>query len=104
VNLTTTITLPLSPSSSNTAVWNYQNLSFFPIDNQLFGNEGDPHNYHFTAEVVTSFRYQGGETFTFTGDDDVGCSSTAGWPSIWAASTRLKARPWIWTARLPPSA
>jgi fibro-slime domain-containing protein len=71
VNLTTTITLPLSPSSSNTAVWNYQNLSFFPIDNQLFGNEGDPHNYHFTAEVVTSFRYQGGETFTFTGDDDV---------------------------------
>jgi fibro-slime domain-containing protein len=29
------------------------------------------HNFHFTTEIHTSFQYSGGETFTFTGDDDV---------------------------------
>ncbi len=29
------------------------------------------HNYHFTFEFVTEFVYNGGEQFTFTGDDDV---------------------------------
>jgi fibro-slime domain-containing protein len=71
VNLSTTIVLPLSPSATKQGVYAYNNTSFFPIDNQLFGNEGDPHNYHFTVEVATRFRYQGGETFTFSGDDDV---------------------------------
>ena len=71
VNLSTTINLPLSPSSTKPGVYSYENTSFFPIDNQLFGDEGLPHNYHFTAEVATRFRYQGGETFTFSGDDDV---------------------------------
>jgi len=49
----------------------YNNSSFFPIDNQLLGNEGRGHNYHFTLELHTSFTYQGGEAFTFTGDDDL---------------------------------
>ena len=71
VNVSTTISLPLSPSPTEHGVWGYQNLSFFPIDDQLFGDEGLPHNYHFTTEVVTRFLYQGGETFTFSGDDDV---------------------------------
>ena len=71
VNLSTTVTLPLSPSATKTGVYAYENTSFFPIDDQLFGNEGDSHNYHFTLEVATSFRYQGGEIFTFSGDDDV---------------------------------
>jgi fibro-slime domain-containing protein len=71
VNLSTTITLPLSPSASEPGVYSYQNLSFFPIDGQLYGDEGLPHNYHFTAEVTANFRYQGGENFTFSGDDDV---------------------------------
>ncbi|MEM7741632.1 MAG: fibro-slime domain-containing protein [Pseudomonadota bacterium] len=52
-------------------VFTYASNSFFPIDGQLFGNQGRPHNYHFTMELETSFTYQGGETFTFTGDDDV---------------------------------
>ncbi len=30
-----------------------------------------PHIHHFTTEIHTSFQYNGGETFTFTGDDDV---------------------------------
>ena len=44
---------------------------FFPIDNQGWGNQGRPHNYHFTFEVHLEFAYNGGEGFTFTGDDDV---------------------------------
>jgi fibro-slime domain-containing protein len=52
-------------------VYSYQNNSFFPIDNQLWGNEGQGHNFHFTTEIHVSFQYNGGETFTFTGDDDV---------------------------------
>ena len=39
------------------------------------GNEGNPHNYHFTTELHATFDYVGGEifnfTFTFTGDDDL---------------------------------
>jgi fibro-slime domain-containing protein len=71
VNLSTTIDLPLAPSGRNQDVYTYSNTSFFPIDDQLFGNEGAAHNYAFTAEIVTSFRYSGGESFTFSGDDDV---------------------------------
>jgi len=44
---------------------------FFPIDNQGFGNQGNPHNFHFTGELHTAFTYRGGETFRFRGDDDV---------------------------------
>jgi fibro-slime domain-containing protein len=49
----------------------YENNSFFPIDNQLFGNQGRSHNYHFTYAINSQFTYQGGETFKFIGDDDV---------------------------------
>ncbi len=52
-------------------IWTYDNSAFFPIDGQLFGNEGHPHNYHFTFELHTKFEYLGGEVFTFTGDDDL---------------------------------
>ena len=69
VNVKTTIDLPLTLSGSD--VYGYSNTDFFPIENQLFGNEGLTHNYSFTAEIATTFYYQGGETFTFSGDDDV---------------------------------
>jgi fibro-slime domain-containing protein len=36
-----------------------------------FGNENNPHNFHFTTEVRTEVTYLGGETFTFLGDDDL---------------------------------
>ncbi len=71
VNLSTTYVATLKEDSRQPGVWGYDNRSFFPIDNQLYGNEGNPHNYHFTVEIVTSFRYAGGETFTYSGDDDV---------------------------------
>jgi fibro-slime domain-containing protein len=49
---------------------------FFPIDDgskdaTVFGNQGDAHNYSFTAEAHTVFTYRGGETFHYRGDDDV---------------------------------
>lgn len=52
-------------------VYTYASNSFFPIDGLGFGNEGRSHNYHFTVEMHSAFTYQGGEFFTFTGDDDV---------------------------------
>jgi fibro-slime domain-containing protein len=51
--------------------YRYANSSYFPIDNQLFGNQGRNHNFHFTTEIHTTFTYRGGESFSFTGDDDV---------------------------------
>jgi fibro-slime domain-containing protein len=49
---------------------------WFPIDDGTpyatsFGNQGQPHNYSFTTELHTVFVYRGGETFSFSGDDDV---------------------------------
>ena len=45
--------------------------SYFPLDNQGFGDQYNSHNYSFTTEIHTAFTYNGGETFTFQGDDDV---------------------------------
>jgi fibro-slime domain-containing protein len=70
VNMSTQISLPLSVAAGAPDFYVYDNLSFFPIDNQLFGNEGLPHNYHFTLEAHTHFQYRGGEIFSFAGDDD----------------------------------
>ena len=43
----------------------------FLVDNELFGNEGRNHNYHFSLEFHTSFRYVDGAAFEFNGDDDL---------------------------------
>lgn len=52
-------------------VLTFFSTNFFPLDGEGFGNEGWNHNYHFTTEVHTTFRYNGGEIFRFTGDDDL---------------------------------
>ena len=65
-----TITLALV-GGSNPPTYRFNDSNFYPIDNQLFGNQGNSHNYHFTYEIHTNFQYRGGEVFTFTGDDDV---------------------------------
>lgn len=52
-------------------IFTFSDSSFFPIDGQLFGNEGLGHNFHFTYEIHSAFTYQLGQTFTFTGDDDL---------------------------------
>jgi fibro-slime domain-containing protein len=50
--------------------------SYFPLDGQGWndqarGYDRQQHNFGFTTEIHTSFTYNGGETFTFQGDDDV---------------------------------
>ena len=49
----------------------YESSGFFPLDGLGWGNEGNEHNFHFTTEIHTEFTYLGGETFTFSGDDDL---------------------------------
>ena len=71
VNLTTSIDLQLSEDPRQPGSYFYEDRKFFPIDDQLYGNEGNGHNYHFTLETHTHFVYRGGEVFTFAGDDDV---------------------------------
>jgi len=69
VNLPISYTLKLTKGNNN--IYTFSNSAFFPIDNKGFGNEGRSHNYHFCLELHSSFTYQGGEVFQFTGDDDV---------------------------------
>jgi len=71
VNLGTVLQLPLTETSPGSGMYIYENNAFFPINDQLFGNQGRVHNYHFTLELHTTFTYRGGEVFQFTGDDDV---------------------------------
>jgi fibro-slime domain-containing protein len=67
------------PSDPSGKKWIYDSattMGFFPIDGKLLGakaplNEGLLHNYHFTFELHTVFKYQTGQVFRFRGDDDV---------------------------------
>jgi fibro-slime domain-containing protein len=69
VNVSANYDLTLQDSGSG--VYRYSSSSFFPIDNQLLGNEGRGHNYHFTLELHSEFTYQAGQDFAFSGDDDL---------------------------------
>ncbi len=69
VNMSTQWTIQLVEGTDG--VWVFDDQEFFPIDGMLFGEEGNPHNYHFTYELHTQFTYNGGEVFRFTGDDDL---------------------------------
>jgi cysteine-rich repeat protein len=51
--------------------YRFTNNSFFPLDGEALGNNGNTHNFHFTTELRYFFQFKGGETLTFTGDDDV---------------------------------
>lgn len=68
VNLPFFLYLVVEP---NNGVFTFDSHSFFPLDDQGFGDEGLEHNFAFTTEVHTTFLYGGGETFTFSGDDDL---------------------------------
>src|SRR4030095_12261566 len=54
----------------------YDSAAFFPLDGMGYGNSGTgndglPHNFHFTTEIHTTFKYRGTEIFNFLGDDDL---------------------------------
>jgi fibro-slime domain-containing protein len=73
VNRTFFVYFKLAPPDRGVST--FLSKRFFPVDGAGFGNsgvdEGLQHNYSFTTEIHTTFRYNGGEVFTFDGDDDV---------------------------------
>ena len=90
VNMTTTKTLTLRPCQEDEyeGYWEIDSSidengdyldGYFPIDNELFGNlytlgeetYDDGHNYHFSVEIHTKFKYVKNGQFLFSGDDDV---------------------------------
>jgi fibro-slime domain-containing protein len=58
---------------ANDGVYTFASKAFFPLDGASWGNSPHKshHNFGFTTELHTRFRYGGGERFTFTGDDDL---------------------------------
>jgi fibro-slime domain-containing protein len=81
VNKSVPYTIVLQDTDSD-GIFRYQRSkhngkSFFPLDGQLYGNQGRSHNYHFTYEIHTKFTYSDPAerdytmTFQFSGDDDV---------------------------------
>lgn len=69
VNMTVpfTVALVVDPNGIGT----FDSQAFFPVDDLGFGNEGMNHNFGFTYELHMMFQYNGGEVFSFTGDDDL---------------------------------
>jgi fibro-slime domain-containing protein len=68
VNQTFQLAVYLEPSGDN---FSFESHDFFPLDGAGFGNQGQNHNFSFTFELHTRFRYAGGEVFRFSGDDDL---------------------------------
>lgn len=73
VNMSTSYSITLFDTAPVDGIFTYANGSFFPIDGALFGNQSNPHNFHFTYELLGTFGYDSSksQTFTFTGDDDL---------------------------------
>lgn len=71
VNLSDAFQLTLNETAPGSGILSYDNNSFFPIDNLLGGNEGFSHNYFFTLQLAGQFSFLAGQSFTFTGDDDL---------------------------------
>jgi len=69
VNVEVPIKLNMTRASSGILMMDRP--KFFPIDGQGFKDETLGHNYWFTLEMHHTFKYKGGERFTFLGDDDI---------------------------------
>jgi fibro-slime domain-containing protein len=69
VNLPYLIYIQFVPNGNKST---FQSDTYFPLDNAGFGNTPrQKHNFSFTTELHLKFQYNGGETFSFTGDDDL---------------------------------
>ena len=65
------VTLTLDETGPGTGIFSYSDSSFFPIDGELLGNEGLAHNYHFAMHLEGTTSFELGDSFDFTGDDDL---------------------------------
>lgn len=75
-NLSQPFSLTLSETAPGSGLYSYTSSSFFPIDGQLYGNQGRSHNYHFTLHLEGQLSFAdptaGNDySFSFTGDDDL---------------------------------
>ncbi len=76
VNLSYLVAFHLVPATDGVTQI-FASKLYFPVDDRGFGNfndygeDGKSHNFGFTTELHTKFKYQGGEVFTFEGDDDL---------------------------------
>ncbi len=71
VNISIPHSITLQETGPDSGLYIFGDSSFYPIDDLGFGNHGQPHNGSFTFEARGQFIYQGGETFTVSGDDDI---------------------------------
>jgi fibro-slime domain-containing protein len=76
VNMTYLVGFRLAPAPDG-VTQQFSSKLYFPVDQAGFGNfddygeDGKSHNFGFTTELHTKFKYQGGEVFAFEGDDDL---------------------------------
>ena len=73
-NASAPFSLPLSEGPPGT--FTFSSGAFFPIDGQLFGNQGRGNNFHFTLHLEGQLSFSNPTTgndfnFNFTGDDDL---------------------------------
>jgi len=87
VNLALASTLLLAQQAGGSYVFDSGNRGFYPVDNKGWTvtnpamedvatasadvNDGRDHDFGFTTEIHYFFQYRGGETLTFSGDDDL---------------------------------
>lgn len=77
VNLSYFVGFHMVPSADGGTTSIFASKLYFPVDGAGYGNYGDygedgkSHNFGFTTELHTKFKYQGGEVFSFEGDDDL---------------------------------
>lgn len=71
VNMSMTYSVEATLQADGT--YAYETNDFYPIDDQLYGNESDNHNFYYTLEIVGAFVYDAAANymFHFKGDDDV---------------------------------
>lgn len=70
--------ITLNETAAGSGIYRFSSSNFFPIDGQLYGNQGTDangvsHNFSFTYNINATFGYikGAGQQFSFTGDDDV---------------------------------
>lgn len=73
-NVSTPASLTLTEGPSG--IFSYSSSAFFPLDGLLLGNQGNPHNYHFTLHLEGLLSFSdptagADSSFSFTGDDDL---------------------------------
>eukprot|EP01119_Soliformovum_irregulare_P014406 TRINITY_DN393_c0_g1_i1.p1 TRINITY_DN393_c0_g1~~TRINITY_DN393_c0_g1_i1.p1 ORF type:complete len:386 (+),score=77.18 TRINITY_DN393_c0_g1_i1:114-1271(+) len=71
LNIPYSVNLTFSNSEKDPSLYSYFSTAFFPLTNMGYGNFYNNRNFHFTTELKARFIYNGGETFSFTGDDDL---------------------------------